>query len=315
MNSNISSNSNSISSTKSSSSSSDQEEEETDASSSSSSLIPSSHLLSSLPPKKYIKEQRGNKDKNKMIRNPDYDEYMKKAAKQRIMHDGSISIVDDSSINCPSTTISATSAIINRTDTANKVAAITSTRRNSRSIEDNVVEDEYDIPNDIPPPANKKEDTEISATACSAIREDESAATVLNMKTISIADASGSDLPTSLLAPAYDCKLRGKFHYMASTNILSYIIKEKTGLSPRQFGAKYVFPLLGIDNTKLKWDQNNDGIETSYSQLKVTTIMMCKVAQLHLQEGHPSPEVKVPLLSKEYINQSTYMQKMDMIVG
>jgi hypothetical protein len=218
---------------------------------------------------------------------------MKKAAKQRIMHDGSISIVDDSSINCPSTTISATSAIINRTDTANKVAAITSTRRNSRSIEDNVVEDEYDIPNDIPPPANKKEDTEISATACSAIREDESAAAVLNMKTISIADASGSDLPTSLLAPAYDCKLRGKFHYMASTNILSYIIKEKTGLSPRQFGAKYVFPLLGIDNTKLKWDQNNDGIEKSFSQLKVTTIMMCKVAQLYLQEGYPSPEVKV----------------------
>jgi len=34
-----------------------------------------------------------------------------------------------------------------------------------------------------------------------------------------------------------------------------------------------------------------------------------------LQEGYPSPEVKVPLLSKEYINQSTYMQKMDMIVG
>ena len=109
---------------------------------------------------------------------------------------------------------------------------------------------------------------------------------IINMKHVSVADAPGSNLPKSLAAPSYDATIRGKFHYMASSNILSYIIKEKSGLSPREFADKYVFQYIGIKHTAMKWDTNSDGIETSYSQLKLTTIQMCKVAQLYLQNGY-----------------------------
>ena len=109
---------------------------------------------------------------------------------------------------------------------------------------------------------------------------------IINMKHVSVADAPGSNLPKSLAAPSYDANIRGKFHYMASSNILSYIIKEKSGLSPREFADKYVFQYIGIKHTAMKWDTNSDGIETSYSQLKLTTIQMCKVAQLYLQNGY-----------------------------
>jgi CubicO group peptidase (beta-lactamase class C family) len=125
---------------------------------------------------------------------------------------------------------------------------------------------------------------------------------IINMKSVSVADAPGSDLPTSLAAPDYDPSIRGKFHYMASSNILSYIIKEKSGLSPREFADKYVFCHLGINHNLMKWDTNSDGIETSYSQLKLTTIQMCKVAQLYLQDGYYSPKCLIPLLSENWIN-------------
>ena len=124
---------------------------------------------------------------------------------------------------------------------------------------------------------------------------------ILRMKEFSVADAPGSDLPSALGAPSHSSKLRGKFHYMPSSNILSYVIKEKTGLSPREFGNQYVFPKLGIDPTKMDWETNRDGIETSYSQLYMTTQQMCKVGQLYLQDGYSSPRDLEPILDLEWI--------------
>jgi len=127
---------------------------------------------------------------------------------------------------------------------------------------------------------------------------------LLHMQNISVADAPGSDLPTSLVAPQYDPAMRGKFNYMPSSNILSYVIKEKSGLSPREFADKFVFPKLGIEHHQMKWDRNTDGIETSYSQLKLTTIHMCKVGQLYLQDGYHSPTSFNPLMSEEWMTAS-----------
>jgi CubicO group peptidase (beta-lactamase class C family) len=127
---------------------------------------------------------------------------------------------------------------------------------------------------------------------------------ILSMKELSVADAPGSDLPRALAAPGYDPTLRGKFHYMPSSNILSYVILEKTGLSPGAFAHKHVFPKLGISKSSMSWETNSDGVETSYSQLHLTTHHMCKIGQLYLQDGYPSPRALRPLLADHWIEDS-----------
>jgi len=127
---------------------------------------------------------------------------------------------------------------------------------------------------------------------------------VFSMKELSVADAAGSDLPRALAAPQYNPKNRGKFHYMPSSNILSYVIKQKTGMSPREFADIHVFPKLGIHPNKMSWDTNAEGIETSYSQLKLTTYQMCKIGQLYLQDGYPSPRSMKPIFGDNWIEQS-----------
>lgn len=127
---------------------------------------------------------------------------------------------------------------------------------------------------------------------------------VMTMKAVTLADAPGSDLQRALLAPYYDPSKRGEFHYMPSSNILSYIIKEKTGLSPLKFAITHVFPKLGINPHKMSWDKNSDGIETSYSQLYLTTHQMCKIGQLYLQDGYHGPKAFKPLLEEDWICKS-----------
>lgn len=124
---------------------------------------------------------------------------------------------------------------------------------------------------------------------------------IINMKDVSMADAAGSDLPRALEAPAWNPKLRGKFHYMPMSNILSYVIKQKTGLSPREFGDKYVFPKLGIHHSKMDWDSNAEGIQTSYSNLQLTTRQMCKIGQLFLQDGYSAPGSSNSVISEEWV--------------
>ena len=127
---------------------------------------------------------------------------------------------------------------------------------------------------------------------------------VLTMEKVTVPDAAGSDLPRALAAPDYDPAIRGSFHYMPSSNILSYVIKSKTGKSPREFADTFVFPKLGIKHSKMSWDNNADGIETSFSQLRLTTHQMCKIGQLYLQDGFHDPNSFKPLLPQEWIEAS-----------
>lgn len=127
---------------------------------------------------------------------------------------------------------------------------------------------------------------------------------ILSMTELSIADAAGSSLSRALEAPCYDPELRGKFHYLAHSNILSYVIKEKTGLSPLEFANTCAFPKLGIHPDKMSWESNSEGIETSFSQLKLTTHQMCKVGQLYLQDGYTSPDDFKPLFEDDWAEKS-----------
>lgn len=38
----------------------------------------------------------------------------------------------------------------------------------------------------------------------------------------------------------------GKYNYVMAGNLLSYVIKEKTGMSSEEYATEKVFPLLGI---------------------------------------------------------------------
>ncbi len=127
---------------------------------------------------------------------------------------------------------------------------------------------------------------------------------VLSMKAFSVPDAAGSDLARALEAPSFNPKLRGTFHYMPSSNILSYVIKEKTGLSPLEFAHLHVFPKLGIRPHKMNWEANSEGIQASYSQLYLTTYQLCKIGQLYLQDGFPSPKALKPLFDDDWIDLS-----------
>merc|ERR1712238_259009 len=95
-----------------------------------------------------------------------------------------------------------------------------------------------------------------------------------------IPNSFGTDLPSSLSIPDCFAELRGNFSYMENSNILSYVIKEVTTLSPKDYADATLFPALGINATAWKWEANDEGIQTSFSQMRLTGRQMAKVAQL-----------------------------------
>jgi len=117
-----------------------------------------------------------------------------------------------------------------------------------------------------------------------------------------IANSAGADISESLSFPDILPGMRGSHHYLAYSNILSYVIKEKTGMTPLEFMNQEVSPFLGIDETQIKWDTNEDGIETSFSNLYLTNRQMAKFGQLYLQRGFAAPNVSI--VSEDWINAS-----------
>jgi len=121
-----------------------------------------------------------------------------------------------------------------------------------------------------------------------------------------IPNSFGKDLPDSLFIPDCDAELRGTFVYKTNSNILSYVIKEVTNLSPKEFADATIFPALGINATDWEWDANEEGIQTSYSHMRLTARQMAKFAQLYLQKGYSSPGNV--LLSEEWVDTSLSKQ-------
>jgi len=122
-------------------------------------------------------------------------------------------------------------------------------------------------------------------------------------------DTGGASLSDSLAHPAIGKK--GEFHYLGLNNILSYVTKELTGMSPREYLSKNVLSKLGIKEDEHDWRQNTDLMEHAYAGLNLTALQMAKLPQLYLQGGKYKPSNTSnassddsQLISKEWIDDS-----------
>jgi CubicO group peptidase (beta-lactamase class C family) len=117
-------------------------------------------------------------------------------------------------------------------------------------------------------------------------------------------DAGGGTLVGSLAWPSVGEK--GIFHYLGVSNILSYVLQERTGMSPREYLAQKVLPAFGLQDSNIDWWQNADGLEYAYHGLELTAKQMAKFGQLYLQGGLSAPDTQ--LLKPEWVSNSTSVQ-------
>lgn len=129
-------------------------------------------------------------------------------------------------------------------------------------------------------------------------------ANVLNL--VDIPNSVGATQGWSLKKPWAHVFDKNKWRYWIATNVHSYIVKKVTGLTPREFLARYMLPHLGIKNSDIKWDTNLDGVETSMSSLRLTAKQYAKFLQLHLQKGEAAPGKQ--LLSADWVAEATSRQ-------
>ena len=112
----------------------------------------------------------------------------------------------------------------------------------------------------------------------------------------------GSSLEDSLSYP--DIGVKGEFSYLATSNIPSYIIKERSGMNPREYLATHVMGKLGISEDEYEWQQNDDGMNFGYFGLELTPMQMAKFGQLYLQGGQTNPSNDDRIISQEWIDAS-----------
>ena len=124
-------------------------------------------------------------------------------------------------------------------------------------------------------------------------------------------NGGGASLPESLEFPALG--ERGIFSYLGISNIMSYVIFEKTSMSPREYATTKVFASLGIDNSTIDWWQNADGMEYSYHGLELNARQMAKFGQLYLQNGQSAPGTS--LVSSDWVSDSSSPQVDAMVLN
>jgi len=128
-----------------------------------------------------------------------------------------------------------------------------------------------------------------------------------------IANSAGTNLTNAVAVPLWNTTEKGNFNYMITSNVLSYVIVAVTGMTPFEYCSVDVFPYLGIDPNKIKWSQNNDGVESSFSGLQMTAKDMAKIAQLYLQKGLAAPNKR--LLSEAFVQKSFTEQTRNNLFG
>ena len=96
-------------------------------------------------------------------------------------------------------------------------------------------------------------------------------------------DLGGGSLVGSLSYP--EIGTEGQFSYLSTSNILSYVIEERSGKKPMELMSERVLPALGIDPSVVGWSMNRDGQQHSYHGLSLTAAQMGKFGQLFLQNG------------------------------
>mmetsp|Transcript_8035 Transcript_8035/g.19767 ORF Transcript_8035/g.19767 Transcript_8035/m.19767 type:complete len:418 (-) Transcript_8035:271-1524(-) len=119
---------------------------------------------------------------------------------------------------------------------------------------------------------------------------------------IDVANGAGINLRQSLAHPGVNATLKGTVNYMPVSNVLSYVIKAVTGMTPMEYISIDILPSLGISPDEIGWDANFAGVQTSFSNMKFTGLQMAKFAQLYLQMGKSSPDKQ--LIPAEFVEDS-----------
>lgn len=94
---------------------------------------------------------------------------------------------------------------------------------------------------------------------------------------------------------------KGQFSYVGTSQIMSYVVMERSGLTPRQFASERIFPLLGIEDSEIKWDENYDSMSHAFSGLHLTQEQMAKFGQLYLQRGLAGSSPDARVVSDEWV--------------
>ena len=116
----------------------------------------------------------------------------------------------------------------------------------------------------------------------------------------------GGDLIDSLNYLEVKESGRGDFDYILMSQILGYVVLERSGLTPLQFATERLFPLIGIDPNAIGWDENDDGMQHSFSGMRLNPDQMARFGQLLLQRGLAGPDSRV--VSEEYVEMSLSTQ-------
>ena len=111
----------------------------------------------------------------------------------------------------------------------------------------------------------------------------------------------GSSLSDSLAYPSIDIGEKGKVTYLSLSNILSYVIFKVTGKTPGELLAEMVMPHLGIQVNDYVWSKNSDGLETAFTGMEVTPIMLAKLGQLYMQKGLAGPYEEQRVVSQDWV--------------
>lgn len=136
-------------------------------------------------------------------------------------------------------------------------------------------------------------------------------------------DFGGSSLSNSLAYPEIGTK--GDFSYLGGSQILSYVIKERAGMTPREYITSNIMPKLGIKEDEFDWWTNSDSIEYAYHGLHLPALHMAKLGQLYLQRGQYKPpdasqNISIArtsstddnqLISQDWVDESLKVQSAD----
>lgn len=111
----------------------------------------------------------------------------------------------------------------------------------------------------------------------------------------------GSSVGSSL--SALDIGTKGDFQIVGTSQILAYVIQQRTGMTPRQQLAAKVMPHLGIQEGDYNWLETLDGVQFGFHGLELTAIHMAKFGQLYLQGG--KSQLNQQVVPESWVNTST----------
>lgn len=111
----------------------------------------------------------------------------------------------------------------------------------------------------------------------------------------------GESLPVALAALVNGTI--GEFSLIGTWNIMAYVVKEKTGKTPREYLQDKVMPYLGIKSDEFGWQQTLDGVEFAFHGIELTAHQMAKFGQLYLQNGMSKEGMQ--LVPQDWIKAST----------